>query len=632
MRRLNLAPAFEPLKLPFPDDCPGIRGDPHVVTLDGLRYDFQAVGEFVALISESRDVRVQLRLAPAAASDRVSYIIGVALNVDGHGLFVDGTNRLAEFDGDQMGEQFEMATDGGALIVRRGDRLLVMWPDYATAITITSVGHRSYLNLYATLDAGRGGRVSGLLGNADGDPANDLALPDGTVVDTDFESLYGPFREGWRVSEATSLFPGPSTFDASLPAGPPEFSREEEAAARALCVQHGVVVRGLLADCTLDVAMTGDEGYAQRYADEQRPRILVSADCPAGVGDLVSMDGYGPERTFASDGGLIEGELQWEFGLEGEDGLAPPLVTGVAATPDGFVIVDTRRGLHFIDRDGRLRRTVDVTPQPHHPAVTTDRVFSIGREGLLAVSGQGDGCWQLLGYEAEMFTSVGFAGGQLIATTTILGLGSIIVIDPESGAVSWSSSYVRPVETWAADSDRLVVGVGGAVIALDAGTGTRQWSAEGGFLIDAIALDGDRAYVVDLNRGLGAYALQTGAEQWRYRPGVTEASGFTQDLALAGGRVVLVNERYALGLDKADGSLAWALGKEDRFRFSQPVIAGDVVYFVRDDLTLVAYDLSSGDQLLRLDLPQRAREAGPPLPFGDIVLLVDRDRVLRAYR
>ena len=53
-----------------------------------------------------------------------------------------------------------------------------------------------------------GDEFAGLLGNNDGDPSNDLALRDGTVLDpsTSSQELRGEFSESWRVSSADSLF------------------------------------------------------------------------------------------------------------------------------------------------------------------------------------------------------------------------------------------------------------------------------------------------------------------------------------------------------------------------------------------------------------------------------------------
>ena len=39
----------------------GTWGDPHIISIDGLKYDFQAVGEFVLLSSELGNLEIQVR-------------------------------------------------------------------------------------------------------------------------------------------------------------------------------------------------------------------------------------------------------------------------------------------------------------------------------------------------------------------------------------------------------------------------------------------------------------------------------------------------------------------------------------------------------------------------------------------
>ena len=629
MGRLNLPPVFEPLKAPFPDGCANISGDPHVLTFDGLRYDFQAVGEFIGLTSDTADVLVQVRLAPVGTSGRVSVISAIAVDVGGRLLIVDGFAAVATLDGVAVSAEFEEATADGGLILRHEGRLAVLWPDHSTSITITGVGRRGNLNLYATLAQGRAGRMGGLLGDGDGVPANDLALPDGTPLGSDFATIHGTYRDAWRVPEGELLFDGPSTFDPALPVGTVETSGEDAAAARLLCINHGVVVRRMLDDCVFDVAVTQDEEYARRYAEEQPQRLRVDGNCGSAVGELVSMEGGDARRTFATSGELIGGQLAWEFTFD--DGPSP-VVTGVGAAPEGYVVIDMRRGFHWLDLEGRLLRTVEARPRRHVPAVTTERVYGIVQGGLLALAHDGTLCWQLLAYEGEQFHALGLADGRLFVATSYAGVGSLLALDPASGAMLWSRSYPRPVESWATDSGRLVIGVGGAIYALEASTGQPLWVQDDGGLISAAGISDETAYSLDLTEGLAAYDLASGTEAWRYRPGVGESLGFTTHFALGGQYAVVVNDRYALGVRLADGSLAWSLGKEESARFSQPAIAGDVVYFLRDDLTLIGHALADGQQLLRVELPVRAREAGPPVPSNSTLLVTGHDGSLRAYR
>src|SRR5205085_8478245 len=57
-------------------------GDIHMQTFDGVHYDLQAAGEFLALQDRSGAVKMQMRLEPDA-SKRVSYATAVAAQIDG---------------------------------------------------------------------------------------------------------------------------------------------------------------------------------------------------------------------------------------------------------------------------------------------------------------------------------------------------------------------------------------------------------------------------------------------------------------------------------------------------------------------------------------------------------------------
>src|SRR5690606_37319596 len=68
----------------------------------------------------------------------------------------------------------------------------------------------SFLNVAATPPDAMRGRVSGLLGNADGDPDNDLVGRDGTAYPTTLteEALYEGFGASWRLPPDQSLLAG----------------------------------------------------------------------------------------------------------------------------------------------------------------------------------------------------------------------------------------------------------------------------------------------------------------------------------------------------------------------------------------------------------------------------------------
>ena len=73
---------------PPPPACTGAgcghsTGDPHLRTIDGLRYDFQAAGEFVAVRDTAGAYEIQVRQEPVPGSRMVAVNSAVAAKVDG---------------------------------------------------------------------------------------------------------------------------------------------------------------------------------------------------------------------------------------------------------------------------------------------------------------------------------------------------------------------------------------------------------------------------------------------------------------------------------------------------------------------------------------------------------------------
>ena len=125
------------------------------------------------------------------------------------------------------------------------------------------------------------GRLEGLLGDGDGDPANDIARADGTVLERPlaFEDLYGGYRDDWRVdTEGDSLF----TYDAGEtlagfydPAKPgslttiDDFDPADLASAQQAADAAGLTPGTLNYDnAVLDFLLTNDEGFIDSAASE----------------------------------------------------------------------------------------------------------------------------------------------------------------------------------------------------------------------------------------------------------------------------------------------------------------------------------------------------------------------------
>jgi VWD domain-containing protein len=267
------------------DACSESTGDPHLLSYDGRRYDFQAAGEFVA----SRDAgggdpggrfQLQVRQEPYPGRTDVAVNTAVAADVGGDRVEIDmtGGSPRVLVNGEPRDEVGGQLAGGGALSAADtvlGKLIGIAWPD-GTAVTVAPIGGFG-LSLSTSLAPARAGAVQGLFGNADGDPADDV--PAGT--------LYPGYADSWRVTPATSLFTYPagrstaSYTDRSFPRQRP--APADTAAAEAICRQAGVTDPAVLANCVLDVAVTGQADFAADavYGQQSMPSPGVPNPLPA---------------------------------------------------------------------------------------------------------------------------------------------------------------------------------------------------------------------------------------------------------------------------------------------------------------------------------------------------------------
>ncbi|CAG5009125.1 hypothetical protein DYBT9275_04428 [Dyadobacter sp. CECT 9275] len=260
---------------PVPDNTEPVptsisTGDPHITTLDRARYSFMAVGEFVALKSTTDKFEVQARQQEVASknnSGQVSFNTGVAVNTGNDVVCVYPPNRITvnkqaisfDFENYALSNGGSIRKDGSQLYIRNanGDQVEVRL-------------FAQDLDYYITLNINRKSKVKGIIGNYDGNAANDLVTSTGQAVANNYQSLYPVFADSWRIKQAESLFiydSGKSTesyTDRNFPRTQVNLTSAQEAAARNICAQQGVTDPVTLQNCITDVALTGDNSYAQR--------------------------------------------------------------------------------------------------------------------------------------------------------------------------------------------------------------------------------------------------------------------------------------------------------------------------------------------------------------------------------
>lgn len=281
------------------EDCGEGNGDPHVRTFDGLKYNFHTLAEVVAARAPDALFEVQWRQHRLGQSNTAG-IGAVAMQIDGSRVTLVGGGSEIRVDGDlvDMGDETSLVLPTGVTVHRDGNKLMVVAADRDGAVHVNR--HRAAMGVLVDPPDEHRGAMEGLLGNADGDPTNDVVLANGTVLaDPTWEDVHPELGESWRVTDDTTLFDyepgeGPDTYwDPTFPERAPsldDFSAEEQAEAEAICLAAGVTDEDLLADCIFDVLVMGDPSYAELAAQQQlaRGRELD----PRGVGgDPIALPG-----------------------------------------------------------------------------------------------------------------------------------------------------------------------------------------------------------------------------------------------------------------------------------------------------------------------------------------------------
>ncbi|HEX6901701.1 MAG TPA: Ig-like domain repeat protein [Thermoanaerobaculia bacterium] len=315
----------------------GMDGDPHITTLDGIRYDFQGAGEYVAL-RDSDGVEIQTRSTPVSTSFNpgpdpydglatcVSVNTAVAAKVDGHRVTIQpNLSGVPDPNGLQVridGALTTVGTSGlpvGAGRITRspaGNGYEVNFPN-GTALYVTSLYWGSQGKWYLNVDVFRNLSSGGLDSQSNGGGASDIgglmaplapgswlpAMPNGTSLGSmpgtlgqRYATLYQTFGAAWRVGSG-SLFdyaPGTSTATFTLPTWPPQnppcvipqtpvAKPLEQDIAQELC--RVVTDKNLNENCVFDVMVTGEPGFADLFLATQRIRAGATFTTVAGAQD-----------------------------------------------------------------------------------------------------------------------------------------------------------------------------------------------------------------------------------------------------------------------------------------------------------------------------------------------------------
>ena len=302
--------------------------DPHLITFDGLHYDFQTAGEFV-LVKDTNGgtFQVQARLAAPVRASSYSVITEIGIQVGGDVVTIDATRPAPVWvDGQAItltGSKYGLANGlitktatGYVVALNTGEEVTANFSPGAMQsgpVTTSTGGISVSVSLAPNTPHDS---VEGLLGDYNGNPMDDLTLADGTVEPTNMPTsvLYGVYADSWRVTQATSLLdygPGQTTAtftDTNYPGTPisvASFPAQAVAAATQVVQQAGITDPGLQQEAIYDYLVTGDPSVITVEANLQQEGVttvaqadFVSPPPPPEVGILA----FGTSQVEAASG------------------------------------------------------------------------------------------------------------------------------------------------------------------------------------------------------------------------------------------------------------------------------------------------------------------------------------------
>src|SRR5215203_427999 len=416
------------LKVGGADDGSDV-GDPHIHTVDGKEYAFQAVGKFM-LLRDRDGLEIQTRQTPLESANpftdnysgltsSVSVNTAVAARVGSHRISyqpsgVGGDGQLQFF---LDGKPARLSTEGIDLESHRVSAFdangeMGLRVDYAHGAVLT-VTPRFWFIWFLDIWVSHTHADEGIMGSI---PENTWlpTLPSGATVGPMPESLhdryivlYKTFADAWRLTDETSLFvyaKGTSTetfTDKDWPAEePPSILKPQfkipgfptpvnipVAEAEQIC--QGVTIADLHANCVFDVGTTGDKGFAKAYLLQQDLRLH---------GSTVQIAGD-KESTRPGESLVVTAiVLPMTNGRPTPTGSVTFMVEGVAAGPP--VKIDEKgRAQHTLDHldagEHKIRASYTSDGGDYHSS-TSPNLLHMVEKGPGSTGGSTFACWWVI--------------------------------------------------------------------------------------------------------------------------------------------------------------------------------------------------------------------------------------------
>ncbi|XP_060570647.1 fibrillin-2-like isoform X2 [Ruditapes philippinarum] len=278
-------------------------GDPHFATLDGLNFTFNGIGEFVLLHVSTENITFDLQartdrtlkkdgnltdataFTAFAARDNTNASVHVELNKARNGLIisanqVDITNQYNAGSNKDLDDPFTYSTpEANLILARRDNALSVLFPSSGISLNISvSV---QMLSISTIIPNALNNVTSGLLGNFDGNPYNDLMMPNGTVINANSSERHiFDYGKTWEIDGKKSVFvyeDGKSHEDYQNNSFTPRFLDEVDVDKRAQAEQDCNGAENI--ECVFDLVFTENKEVAnatrilKTEADQDRHEI-----------------------------------------------------------------------------------------------------------------------------------------------------------------------------------------------------------------------------------------------------------------------------------------------------------------------------------------------------------------------
>ena len=340
-----------------------------------------------------------------------------------------------------------------------------------------------------------------------------------------------------------------------------------------------------------------------------RRGLPLTANPVVAGGVIYTLDTDSKVRAFDTK----SGKQVWQADIENKDE-DENVISGGISYADGYLfITDGYDEIISLDaKSGNIRWKKDLpTPSRAAPSIMDGRVFvpTIDNRLIALDEKSGNTLWSYSGISG----TAGLLGGASPAVNTdivvqVFSSGEITALRVENGSVAWSDNiasvrrYGSGLESLSdinampvLDSNLVIaISFGGKMVAFDESSGIRVWQREiSGLETPWVA--GNFLFVLSSDQQLIALNIKDGTIIWvSQMPRFKNESKKKHPLqwkgpVMASGRLILTGTGgRIIEVDSKNGDIikSWETGKSI---ISSPIVAGDTLFLLADDGTLMAY-------------------------------------------